>query len=270
MIKLIATDVDGTLVKDSSPEVYPEMIEMIKKLREQDIIVCIASGRQYCSIAKMFNEIADDLIFIAGNGSHIKCRGTDMNIVPMKRDYVDELCAELRELKKTHEFEIAYEAPGLTLIESDNEYFIHVIRDNYRNEVRMVKDALKEPVELTKISIFNRPSIRELGETKLIPEWSDRLRAVMAGEDWVDFMDKSVDKGNALKTIQDFFHISKEETMVFGDNGNDVGMLKVAAESYAVESAPNEVKAHAAHICGSWKDKGVLRVLEGIYGKIDL
>ena len=42
MIKLIATDVDGTLVKDSSPEIYPEMIDMIKKIREQGIIFCIA------------------------------------------------------------------------------------------------------------------------------------------------------------------------------------------------------------------------------------
>ncbi|XME03838.1 Cof-type HAD-IIB family hydrolase [Lachnospiraceae bacterium C1.1] len=268
MIKLIATDVDGTLVKDSSPEVYPEMIEMIKKIREQDIIVCIASGRQYYSIARMFNDIAHDLIFIAGNGSHIKCRGTDMNVIKMDRKYVEELAVELRGYKEKYGYEIIFEGPGITLIESENEDFISLIRDNYRNEIKLVKDALKEPVEITKVSIFNRPSIRDLGENILIPEWKDRVRAVMAGEDWVDFMDKSVDKGNALKTIQDFFHISKEETMVFGDNGNDIGMLNVAAESYAVETAPDEVKAHAAHICGSWKDKGVLRVLEDVYGKI--
>ena len=268
MIKLIATDVDGTLVKDSSPEVYPEMIEMIRHIREKDIIFCIASGRQYCSIAKMFSEVAHDLIFIAGNGSHIKCRGTDMSVIKMNREYVEELTAELRSLRDKYDYEIAYEGPGISLIESRNEDFIHIIRDNYRNEIRLVDDALKENVDITKISIFKRPSIRDLGENILIPEWEDRLRAVMAGEDWVDFMDKSVDKGNALKTIQDFFRISKKETMVFGDNGNDIGMLESAAESYAVETAPDEVKSHAAHICGSWMDKGVLRILESIYGKV--
>ena len=262
MIKLVATDVDGTLVKDSSPEIYPEMIEMIKKLREKDIIVCIASGRQYSSIARMFGEIKDDLIFIAGNGAHIKCRGVDMNVVKMDRALAEELAAELRELRAQGECDLIYEAPGLTYMESDNEEFIHIIKDLYRNDTLLVDDALKECQDIVKISAFKRPSIRKLGEERLVPEWKDRLKATMAGEDWVDFMDKSVDKGNALKTIQDFFHITPEETMVFGDNNNDIGMLDIAAESYAVETAPDAVKAHAAHICGSWKEKGVYQVLK--------
>ena len=258
MIKLIATDVDGTLVKDSSPEIYPEFIEMIKKLREQDIIVCIASGRQYSSISKMFKDIEDDLIFIAGNGSHIKCRGVDLHVAKMNREYVEELTNELRTIP---DIERIWEIPGLTYMETDNEDFISIIRDQYRNEIKFTDDILKEDVDIIKISAFNRPSIRKLGEEKLIPEWENKLKATMAGEDWIDFMDRSVDKGNALKTIQDFFHISPEETMVFGDNNNDIGMLDRATESYAVESAPDAVKAHANHICPSWPDKGVYQVL---------
>ncbi|NEX00855.1 hypothetical protein SAMN04487829_0433 [Pseudobutyrivibrio sp. NOR37] len=265
MIKLVATDVDGTLVKDSSPEVYSEMIEMIKKLRAQDIIVCIASGRQYGSISKMFKEVANDLIFIANNGAHIKCRGVDMHISKIDRHYVEELTKELRQIT---DCEKAYEGAGVTYLETDNEDFIHVLRDQYRNDVAFVDDVLAENVDLVKISIFNRPSIRKLGEEKLIPEWSDHLKAVMAGEDWVDFMDKSVDKGNALKTIQDFFHINPDETMVFGDNNNDIGMLDVATESYAVETAPDVVKEHAKHICPSWKDKGVYKVLAEKFGEV--
>ena len=99
MIKLIATDVDGTLVKDASPEIYPEIIEMVKELRRRDIIVCIASGRQYSSIEKLFKDVKDDLIFIADNGAHVKCRGKDLNIVNMNPEYLDELIKELRTLK---------------------------------------------------------------------------------------------------------------------------------------------------------------------------
>ena len=43
-IKLIATDVDGTLVKDSSPQMYDEMIDIILKLSDQGIRFVIASG----------------------------------------------------------------------------------------------------------------------------------------------------------------------------------------------------------------------------------
>lgn len=262
MIKLIATDVDGTLVKDSSPEIYPEMIEMIKKLRDMGIVVCIASGRQYSSIARMFGEIKDDLIFIAGNGSHIKCRGKDIYVAQMNRQHVEKLTKELRAIP---ECERIWEVPGLTYMENPSEGFLSVIRDHYRNDYKIVDDILAEDVDIIKISAFNRPSIRDLGEKSLIPEWSDRLKATMAGEDWIDFMDKSVDKGASLKFIQEFFGIKPEETMVFGDNNNDIGMLDRAEESYAVETAPDAVKAHAKHICGSWADKGVYKVLDSIF-----
>ncbi len=262
MIKLVATDVDGTLVQDSAPEVYPEMIDMIKKLRAEDIIVCIASGRQYSSIARMFDEIKDDLIFIAGNGSHIKCRGVDMHVAKMDRQYVIDLTEELRAIDTC---ERIWEVPGLTYLENPTDSFLSIIRDHYRNDYRIVDDILAEDADIIKISAFNRPSIRDLGESKLIPEWKDKLKATMAGEDWVDFMDKSVDKGIALRRIQEFFGITPEETMVFGDNNNDIGMLDRAMESYAVETAPDAVKKHAAHICLPWQEKGVYKVLKDYF-----
>ena len=261
MIKLIATDVDGTLVKDSSPKLYPEMIEKIKELRERDIIVCIASGRQYTSMEKMFHEVKDDLIFIADNGAHVKCRGTDMHVAKMNEEFLPELLQQLRTFEGC---EIICEAPGLTYIESQNKEFIDFIENQYRCDYKVVNDVLAEGENIIKVSIFRRPSIRQVGEEILIPKWSEHLKVTMAGEDWVDFMDKSVDKGNALKFIQQFFGISPDETMVFGDNNNDIGMLDRASESYAVETAPDAVKAHAAHICPSWREKGVYQILKDL------
>ena len=58
-------------------------------------------------------------------------------------------------------------------------------------------------------------------------------------------MDASVDKGNALKVIQDFLGVSREETMAFGDNDNDLGLLAAAGESYAVANARDSVKKQA-------------------------
>lgn len=261
MIKLIATDVDGTLVQDSSPELYPEMIEKIKELRERDIIVCIASGRQYSSMEKMFREVKDDLIFIADNGAHVKCRGNDMHVAKMDEKFLPELIGQLRTFEGC---ELICEAPGLTYIESHNEEFINFIENQYRCDYKVVDDVLAEGKDIIKASIFRRPSVRQIGEEVLIPKWSEHLKVVMAGEDWVDFMDKSVDKGNALKFIQSFFGIKPEETMVFGDNNNDIGMLDRATESYAVETAPDAVKSHATHICPSWREKGVYQVLRDL------
>ncbi|HOO28268.1 MAG TPA: HAD-IIB family hydrolase, partial [Lachnospiraceae bacterium] len=112
---------------------------------------------------------------------------------------------------------------------------------------------------------YHKGSIRDIGERILVPKWKDLCKACMAGEEWVDFMDASVDKGNALKTIQDFFHISKAETVVFGDNANDLGMLKRAEKSYVVANARDEVKRHAKYICAPYSEKGVYRELQNYF-----
>ena len=169
MIKLIATDVDGTLVKDGSSEIYPEFIEKIKELREQDII---ASGRQSTSVERMFDEIKDDLIFIASNGAHVKCRGVDIHVAEMNWEYVKGLTHELRE---TPGCNIIWEGPGVTYIEPGNdESFIKLLTEGYRNHVEEVEDILTAGKKIIKISAFNRPSIRDLGEGKIIPEWLEK------------------------------------------------------------------------------------------------
>ena len=264
MIRLIASDIDGTLVKDSSPEMYPEMIDMIKKLKEKDIVFCAATGRQYSSAAKLFHEVKDDIVFIADNGAHIKYRGEDIKVVKIDPGYVEELVKELRTLE---DCEFMCEAPGLSYIESRNESFISYMRDQYRCDIILVNDVLKEGKDIIKAAVCRKPSIRQTGEEILIPGWRDRLKVTMAGEDWVDFMDMSVDKGCGLEFVQDLFGITPEETMAFGDNDNDIEMLKRASESYAVENAPDAVKKNAKYICPSWHHKGVYKVLSNIFLK---
>ncbi len=259
-IKLIATDVDGTLVKDSSREVYDEMIEVIRSLRDAGIHFVIASGRQYGSIRKMFEHTDRKLCYIAENGAHIIVNGENFSVTKMNREYVEEIMADLRGLYSEGCHVVASTANGCYL-ESKDEAFIHLISEEYRNDVTLTEDILKADADIIKLAVYKKGTIRSIGESFLIPRWQDKVKVTMAGEEWVDFMDKSVDKGNALKKIQEYFHISREETMVFGDNNNDLGMILSAEESYAVENAVEELKAKAKHICPDYTKKGVCQVL---------
>lgn len=266
MIKLIATDVDGTLVKDSSPCVYPELFDVIKELRRRDVIVAIASGRQYYSIANMFAPIAEDLIFIAENGAHIRCRGTDMLVVPMNPADAKEIVSDLREIP---DCDMVVSTQEGCLLESKNQEFLNLIENNYHNKAVIVDDCLAGDPKIIKVAAYKKKSIRDVGEGVLIPKWKNRCKACMAGEEWVDFMDASVDKGKAIQTLQNFFHILPEETMVFGDNANDIGMFESAGESFAVETARDEVKKHAKHICGSYNEKGVYHILKKLKDELE-
>lgn len=267
-IKLIATDVDGTLVKDSSREVYDEMIEVIRDLKDAGIHFVIASGRQYGSIRKMFAPAERKLSYIAENGAHIILNGENFSVTKMNRDYVEEIMADLRGLYSEGCHVVASTAKGCYL-ESGDKDFIHLISEEYRNDVTLTEDILKEDAEIIKLAVYKKGTIRPIGESLLIPKWQDRVKVTMAGEEWVDFMDKMVDKGNALKKIQEALHIAKEETMVFGDNNNDLGMILSAGESYAVENAVEELKTAAKNICPDYTQKGVCQVLRKLLEEQD-
>lgn len=262
MIRLVASDIDGTLIKDSTPDLYPEMAEAIKKMAERNILFCAASGRQYHSIKNVFRNVGEDIVFIAENGAQIRYKEKDIRLIPMKRKYVEEIVRQIREYDAICDFAVS--TPDGCLLETENKAFVDLLTYGYRNKFTLVKDVLETDAEIMKIAVYQKDSIRELGEKILIPQWEDKVKACMSGEEWVDFMDLSVDKGKALSFIQEYFQISKEETMAFGDNNNDIGMMEAAGESYAVENAREEVKAAAKHICSSYLEKGVYRVVKDL------
>ena len=147
-------------------------------------------------------------------------------------------------------------------METDNPEFIELIRNGYRNKFEIVDDILDTELPIIKVSVYKKGGLRDLGEGIFIPAFGDKLKGTMAGEEWVDFMDKSVDKGAALEFLEDYFGIAREETMAFGDNNNDIGMLQAAGISYAVENARDEVKKAADHTCPSYMEKGVYQIIK--------
>lgn len=262
MIKLIATDIDGTLIPESTPDLYPEMVKEIGRLTDSGIMFCAASGRQYASIRNVFREVADKVVYIAENGALIRQGKETLSVTRMRRDYAEGIVKELRALGPGYDFVVS--TPEGSLVETKNQEFIHMLTYGYHNEFRLVKDVLEEEAAIIKIAVYRPGSIRALGESVLVPEWENKVKACMAGEEWVDFMDSTVDKGNALKLLQSLFKISREETVAFGDNNNDIGLLEAAGVSYAVENAREDVKAKAVHVCPSYRDKGVWQIVSRI------
>ena len=71
MIKLICSDVDGTMVPDGSRDINPELFEVICRLREKGVQFAIASGRPASSISSLFKPVEDKVFFIALGGAII-------------------------------------------------------------------------------------------------------------------------------------------------------------------------------------------------------
>ena len=72
MIKLIATDIDGTLLADGTLKINPEYYDVIKELRNRGVRVIAASGRQRSSIKKVFAPIVDEISFMLQEHTFVK------------------------------------------------------------------------------------------------------------------------------------------------------------------------------------------------------
>ena len=68
-IRLIASDIDGTLLQNGAMEIPGEIFEQIHRLERRGILFCPASGRQYKSLRQLFAPVADKVPFLCENGA---------------------------------------------------------------------------------------------------------------------------------------------------------------------------------------------------------
>lgn len=258
MIKLVVTDIDGTLVKDGYHTLNSRLNYLVYKLKEKGIIFAVASGRQYASMSHLFRDVKDEVIFIAENGAYVVCRDWEIDEHHMDKDLIAELTKDIRELDG---YFLTASTKEKLYIESHDENFLDLLLNGYKNKVEVVDDILDCDLDIIKMSIYSENGIDDLAKT-IVPQWKDKLGVSVAGGRWIDFMDLSVDKGVAVAKIQELMNIGIDETMAFGDNINDIGMLERASESYAVANARKEVKAVAKHVTDSNLNDGVIKVLE--------
>lgn len=264
MIRFIASDIDGTLVPDGGTNINPELFDLIHQLKKKGIYFAAASGRQYGSVSKLFAPVKDDIFFIVENGALIRTASEKIVSVPMKKEYVHQIIQEARQIPNCESL-LCME--DISLVESRDQKFIDFLRYGYNNDIGQVKDLLAVDGTVLKVSLYNENDAEScIGH--MIEPWNRVLKATLAGKQWVDFMDPSVNKGAALSYLQQYLNVEPEETMVFGDQLNDIEMMKQAKYSFAVATAREETKQAASAICGSYKEDGVIQILRNLVGKL--
>jgi len=133
--------------------------------------------------------------------------------------------------------------------------------NGYKFHVKQVEDLTRVESEFIKISVYRKTDVEAHTRT-LREKYADRLKMTIAGDMWMDCMRPGINKGQAVKLLQDSLGIKPEETMAFGDQLNDIEMLKQAYYSFAVGNAREEVKAAARFRTDTNVNDGVLKILK--------
>lgn len=257
MIKLMVSDLDGTLVEDGGGVLDPEYFLVILRLKEKGIYFCAASGRHASGIEHLFEPVGNEIFYIGGNGTYVGCRGRELYHTPYRK----ELAKDMIENMRAAGMEIIVDGSDCVYTDSKDERFLQWILNGYHFRVRQVEDLLALQAPVMKIAGCRMDGIAEAARP-IMEKFGTRLKVTLSGNEWLDTMDPSVNKGAAVRTLQEGLQIRPEETVVFGDQMNDVEMLRQAYYSFAVANARPEVIKEARFLADSNRGKGPLKIME--------
>ena len=261
MIKLIATDVDGTLVKDGTLLIDPEYVTVVSRLVDQGIHFVVCSGRQFSSEQKLFAPIKDRLLYISDGGTVVRTPEKILKTYPMETALWKSMCRMVHDELPSCDCFAA--TPDYCLAEDAGSRMFRWLTDSYGYDIREVPDLLKAPVDnVIKFTVYHPSACEEMCAPLFTPTWHTKAKIASSGKEWMDCNPLGVNKGTAIRFLQEYLGIAPDETCTFGDNLNDIEMLESAGTSYAVSNAREEVIAAAKGTCAPYWENGVLQVLK--------
>ncbi len=256
MIKLIATDVDGTLLNGDA-EIPDGFHELIRRLENKGVYFAIASGRQYQKLINDFFPLKGKLVFIAENGALVMHHGKELFFRAFERQKVEGI---IKDIRNAGDRDIVLCGKKSAYVETTNPEFEAEVRKYYIN-CEHVQDLLCVDDDILKVALYDYVSAQDNSFEMFNNKWGREVNVIVSGKHWMDFGRLDVDKGVAIKKLQAALHVNYKATMVFGDYFNDVPMMEAAYYSYAMKNAPEGVRARARFEAPSNIDEGVLKVI---------
>ncbi len=260
MIRLVASDLDNTMLPEGTFDLNPEYLDVIRALSDKGITFVAASGRHYNSMKRLLKDVSDRIIFLCGNGTYVSRAGSPMAVQELDRDLYLDVLHTFRSMDAGL---ILADTPELSWTDAKDMAAADRILSGYHLTVRSIDDLADLQGHILKIAMYCH-SDAEAPAASVRQLYGDRANVMAAGEKWVDFVPAAADKARAMQAIQKQLGILPEETIAFGDNENDIGMLKLAGTSYAVSNARESVKESVTHVIGDMRDDAVLDVLRSL------
>src|SRR5687768_7175362 len=265
-VRLVAIDLDGTLLTDSK-QVSEQTSEALCCLPRRDVKVIIASARPPRSVRHVYQALGLDTWQINYNGAliwdepnqrpifHRPLKGSLVcRIVELARDMFDETIVTCEVLDK-----------WLT----DREDQSHTTETG-----RLFRPDLIAPLDeitgqhVTKLMLLGEPRIILRLEALLVEHFVDDVTIVRMEDDLIQIMDPRVSKAVALKKVASHYGVPMSQVLAIGDAPNDVGMLQLAGVAVAMDNAHPVVKDVADWVAPSNNDHGVHAALQR-YGLCD-
>lgn len=280
MIKLIASDLDGTLL-NSNHEIDKESIEAIKKAENAGIIFAISTGREYESVRGLLEDNNLKVQCILSNGAEYRDEeGNILEVVNINKNTVREIIRVLDENKLSARI---FTSNGIYTTSSKDEALEEAIcrtmslspkltREEAQieteklgffknlNYIDNIEEFLNSDIEFRKFVAFHS-DIKRIDNVKSILGKIDNLAVSSSFRDNIEITDINAQKGIILEKVSTKMNLKNEEVMILGDSFNDYSMFEVFTETVAMKNAIEEVKAIAKYITDTNDNLGVAKAI---------
>lgn len=266
MIKLVLSDVDGTLIPLARGIASERTMRAIELVQEAGVRFGLSTGRDVMELKKLFG--GNDIAFRTGilsNGKKIMVDGRLARLTLVDTEALQRMV------------DLVSEYPG-TFVTA------YPLRSDETNPVYCMGVRAEDLVPWSKTYAFTGivascvPDIEVLGATIACPDDQDVMDEIKArgselcpefdyvqpAPHWCDILPRGLNKGTALKMLLDEVGVSPDEVVVFGDADNDLAILNAVENSVAVLNATPAAKAASRWHIGACEDDAVAMALEDI------
>ena len=253
MIRLIATDLDNTLL-DNESKVPESTVALLREAAGRGVQVAVATGRSFASAKAIADQLGQSSPAICYNGAAVIDTGTGK---PFFMDCLD------RELVKDI-LDFARENDLYVQMYDRDEIVVERLRLDRHPDPDLDYAGYREVGDFREIELFDTPKILLAAPPERIPGIQSKLEALYGRRAYfaqseshlVEVMNKGCDKGSALRRLREILGLSKEEVMGCGDNSNDLPLLLESGTAVAVANSVPELKAAATYVCEGERSDG--------------
>lgn len=263
-IKLVAIDVDGTLL-NSANQITPAVKEMLQAKKQAGTKIVICTGRPIIGIQQFIEEIGLSTVedySITYNGSLVQNNASGKVISKHTLTYQDFLDIEYLSRKLGVHLHIQDREAMYTCNRDISKY---TIEESYLTGIPLnyrAADEISKEMLISKMMMIDDPEILDQAISQIPAEYHQRFNLVKSSPYFLEVLNKEASKGAALKDLTEYLGIKPEETMAIGDNDNDLSMIEWAGTGIAMGNATDKIKQAATHISKTNDEDGVAYALE--------
>lgn len=221
MLRLIACDLDGTLLQGGETALSPAVLDAVRYITDKGAYFAVCSGRAYYDLRRLFQPVHNRVIYISHDGA----LATYQNAVLWKRPLVKSLLEET--VRRA-----AQNCEGILLAGREHAYcpayrpeLLLPLRALYGEAIRRAENLNAMGEELFKLCFY-----RYHGSFPM----PQGMRVAFQDDDWLELTCGCADKGRALQAVCRRLGVDTGQTAAFGDGENDLPMFAVAGRKYAV------------------------------------